>query len=152
MSNKSSNIQNYFPKEMKYVIKGLGDDVRLSIIEKLMKNTKLPYNEIKKQLGLNSSSLSYHLSLLQDGGLVNNFLEFKDNSHSYYKVTELTYDVLESLYRTVFSMPITEASFQRMPSSRFTLEESPKISFEGGTNITSVKYGESKEAVMSSST
>jgi DNA-binding transcriptional ArsR family regulator len=74
-----NNVLNYaseIPEEIKSVIKGLDSDVRIAIIVILMKDAKLTFSELKQRLSLNSSSLSSHLSALQDGGLVNNFLEW----------------------------------------------------------------------------
>ena len=48
----------------------------------------MAYSEPNELLDLNSSSLSRHLSILQDGGLVNNILGWNENSYSYYTTTE----------------------------------------------------------------
>jgi len=99
MSSKGkTQYANEIPREIKSVIRALDDDIRLAIIISLMKNTKMSFAELKKSLDIQSSSLSHHLSLLQDGGLVNNFLELKGKSHSYYTTTGLTKSILESLF------------------------------------------------------
>ena len=99
-----NNVLNYaseIPEEIKSVIKGLDSDVRIAIIVILMKEAKLTFSELKQRLSLNSSSLSSHLSALQDGGLVNNFLEWNEKSYSYYMITDIAKAVLESLFDIV---------------------------------------------------
>jgi DNA-binding transcriptional ArsR family regulator len=99
-----NNVLNYaseIPEEIKSVIKGLDSDVRIAIIVILMKDAKLTFSELKQRLSLNSSSLSSHLSALQDGGLVNNFLEWNEKSYSYYMITDIAKAVLESLFDIV---------------------------------------------------
>lgn len=99
--NNLSNYVSEVPEEIKSVIKGLDSEVRIAIIVALMKNTKLTFSELKECLGLNSSSLSSHLSTLQDGGLVNNFLEWNEKSYSFYMITDIAKTVLESLFDIV---------------------------------------------------
>jgi DNA-binding transcriptional ArsR family regulator len=95
------------PREIKDVITGLAHDIRLSIVIALLKNMKMTFTELKKLLDLNSSSLSYHLSLLQDGGLVDNIIEWKDQSYSYYVITDVARSVLESLFDIIVKFPVT---------------------------------------------
>lgn len=99
--NNVSNYASEIPEEIKSVIKGLDSDVRIAIIVILMKEAKLTFSELKERLSLNSSSLSSHLSALQDGGLVNNFLEWNEKSYSYYMTTDIAKAVLESLFDIV---------------------------------------------------
>jgi DNA-binding transcriptional ArsR family regulator len=102
--NRNNNLSTYvnaIPEEIKLVIKGLDNEIRVAILIALMKNTKLTFSELKECLGLNSSSLSSHLSTLQDGGLVNNFLEWNQKSYSYYMITDLAKTVLGSLFEIV---------------------------------------------------
>jgi DNA-binding transcriptional ArsR family regulator len=98
----SSNIVKQYsseiPKEVKSVAKALDDDVRLAIIIALMKNSKMSFSELKRLLKVNSSSLSHHLSILQNGGLIDNLLELKKDRHSYYIATEISKSILESLF------------------------------------------------------
>jgi predicted transcriptional regulator len=93
------------PEEIRHVIKGLDNDTRLAILTLLMKNGKMTYSELKNSLSLNSSTLSADLSLLQDGGLVANFLEWKNKSYSYYVITNLAKSVLKSLFDAVVKLP-----------------------------------------------
>src|SRR3989442_971558 len=92
---KVDEYSNEIAEEVKALIKALDDDNRLAIIVALMKNTKMSYSQLKELFNLNSSSLSLHLSTLQRGGLVKNFLEKGDgDTYSYYSITDLTQPVL----------------------------------------------------------
>jgi DNA-binding transcriptional ArsR family regulator len=93
------------PKEIKLAIKALDDETRLAIIVLLMRNTKMTFTELKKTLELNSSSLSNHLSSLQDGGLITNFLQWNDDSYSYYSVTDMARELLKSLFDVIVRVP-----------------------------------------------
>jgi predicted transcriptional regulator len=104
-NEKVLRIAKEIPVEIRSVIKGLNDDARLAILLLLMKNGKMTFTELKNSLNLNSSSLSADLSLLQDGGLVANFLEWKNKSYSYYIITNLAKSVLRSLFDTVVKLP-----------------------------------------------
>jgi len=88
---------NEIPREAKSVIRALDDDIRLAIVVALMKHDNQSFSELKKLFDINSSSLSYHLSLLQDGNLVRNFIELKEDMRSYYSITDWTMSILESL-------------------------------------------------------
>jgi predicted transcriptional regulator len=76
-------IVEEIPSEIRHVLKGLDSDTRLAILTLLMKNGKMTFSELKNSLNLNSSTLTADLSLLQNGGLVANFLEWKNKSYSY---------------------------------------------------------------------
>jgi DNA-binding HxlR family transcriptional regulator len=118
---------NEIPKEVRSVIKGLNNETRLAIIVVLMKNGKMTFSELKESLALNSSSLSNHLSILQDGGLVNNVLEWKENSYSYYTPTDIANRVLESLFNIVVQTPrpspISDSSSTHNVSPKALLEQ-----------------------------
>src|SRR2546426_4050722 len=112
-TNLSLRLFKEIPSEVRFTIKGLGDDVRLATLVALMKKQQLTFTELKKILGVNSSSLSYHLSLLQDGGLVSNFVTAGDKLHSYYSSTELAESVLGSLYDIILGIPSEDISARK---------------------------------------
>jgi DNA-binding transcriptional ArsR family regulator len=140
MKNKEPNkdlISEYageIPKEVKSIIKALDDDVRLATIVALMKNTKMSFSELKNLFNLNSSSLSYHLTLLQNGGLVINFLELKGESHSYYSVTDLSKSILESLIDIVGNL-----------SRSLTPQPTADVDLSGITNLSVYALAQPKE-------
>jgi DNA-binding transcriptional ArsR family regulator len=97
------------PVEVRSVIKALAEDARLAIIIALMKNPKLSFTELKDLFKLNSSSLTLHLSTLQNGGLVSNFFEKgQQGSYSYYSVTDLAEPILDSLYGNIIQVPVSK--------------------------------------------
>lgn len=119
MNQEVDNILQYaneIPGEIRSVIKGLNSETRLAIIVVLMKNGQMTFSELKKSLALNSSSLSNHLSILQDGGLVNNFLEWKNNSYSYYTPTDIAKRILESLFDIVVQAPDALLTSESVPA------------------------------------
>lgn len=128
--NRNNSLSNYaseIPEEIRSVIKGLDSETRIAIIVALMKNTKLTFSELKQCLGLNSSSLSSHLSILQDGGLVINFLEWNEKSYSYYMITDLAKIILELLFDIVTQNPIVKELWeQQLPSQEETQMQSSK--------------------------
>lgn len=95
------------PKEIRDTITALDDDSRLAIIGALMDKGKMTFTGLKDTFGMDSSSLSCHLTLLQDGGLVDNSLEIssKGQQHSYYKTTDITESLLTSLHDIMISVP-----------------------------------------------
>lgn len=103
-------IQQYaseVPRGVRSVFKALEDDSRVAIVVALMKNDKMTFTELKQLFDMNSSSLSYHLSILQDAGLVDNILQFgKEGHYSFYSVTDMTKSTLESLYDNIIKVPV----------------------------------------------
>jgi DNA-binding transcriptional ArsR family regulator len=102
------NLSKYaseVPDEIKSVVKGLDNEVRLAIIVALMKHGKTTFSDLKHLLELNSSSLSNHLSILQDGGLIKNVLEWNENSYSYYMTTEIAKTILQRLFDAITPSP-----------------------------------------------
>lgn len=62
--------------------------------------SRLSFTELKNELHIKSnSSLSHHLTIIQDGGLIENRLELgKDKHTSYYTATDLAIEILRSLW------------------------------------------------------
>ena len=97
-NEKVTQLANEIPTEIKDAVKGLDDDTRLAILVLLLKDGKMTFSQLKDTLHLNSSSLSSNLSVLQNGGLVTNMLEWKNKSYSYYMATNLTKSIIRSLF------------------------------------------------------
>ena len=96
------------PFEIKTLLKGLSNDDRLGILLALMKHGKMSFKEMKERFGLHSSSLSNHLTALQDGNLIENFYEKRNESgFSYYDVTDIPETVFDSLFNIMYN-PIAE--------------------------------------------
>jgi DNA-binding HxlR family transcriptional regulator len=114
------------PQEVKSVVRGLDDDIRLAIIIALMKYSSMSFADLKGLLNINSSSLSHHLSILQNGGLIRNFVELTRNHRSYYMVTELTKSTLKSLFDNII-MP-QEIPLETTQNTLFPMPLMPSVS------------------------
>ena len=121
--SRTETISRYakeIPDEVKSVITGLDDDIRLAIIVLLLKKSRLSFTQLKNELNIRSnSSLSHHLAILQDGGLIENRVVLgKDKHTSYYRALDLAIEILRSLFdvilspssRSVDSLPISLAT------------------------------------------
>ena len=107
-NSKLSEFSNRIPFEIKSLLKGLSGDDRLGILITLMKNGKMTFNEMKENFGLHSSSLSNHLTALQNGSLVENFYEKSDErGFSFYQVTDIPEAVFDALFDIMYK-PVTE--------------------------------------------
>lgn len=96
------------PLEIKALLKGLSNDDRIGILLALMKHGKMTFNEMKEKFGLHSSSLSNHLTALQDGNLIENFYEKRnEKGFSYYDVTDIPENIFDALFNIMYK-PISE--------------------------------------------
>ena len=92
------------PLEIKSLLRGLSNDDRLGILLALMKSGKMSFKEMKEEFGLHSSSLSNHLTVLQDGSLIENFYEKQDEGRfSYYDVTDIPEMIFDSLLDIMYN-------------------------------------------------
>jgi len=136
--NTVTQFASNIPQEVKSVLRGLNDEIRLAVIIALMKNTKMSFADLKRLLNLNSSSLSHHLSILQNGGLITNFVELGRNHRSYYMITELTKSVLESLFDIIVIPQRLEEPrhFSRAELDRIFVDASVHRRFESPSSPT----------------
>lgn len=103
LNPKLKEYSEEMPPEVKNLLKGLSNDDRLGILLALMKTGKMTFKEMKEKFGLHSSSLSNHLTALQDGNLVENFYEKRDEKgFSYYDVTDVPEAVLDALFKILY--------------------------------------------------
>lgn len=56
-------------RKKRSVFKSLSDDTRIKIID-ILKNGSLTFGEIKKEFELTDATVSYHLSVLEDAGII----------------------------------------------------------------------------------
>lgn len=92
------------PFEVRATLRGLDDDTRLGLVVALLDDGKMTFNEIKNKFQMNSSSLSNHLSILQEGNLVQNFYEKNDGRvSSYYDVTDIAESMLHVILDVSFN-------------------------------------------------
>lgn len=91
------------PLEIKTLLKGIANDDRLGILISLMKRGKMTFNQMKQEFGLSSSSLSNHLTLLQNGNLIENFYEKgNEKGFSLYDITDIPESVFDALFGILY--------------------------------------------------
>lgn len=124
------------PPEMGRLLCALSDSKSIQVVATLLKKDRMRFGEIKAELGLNSSSLSAKLKKLQDGGLVTNFYaKGEDLGHSYYKATEISKRVFDSLFNILYAPNVAplqcdiEANWQtkRINSFIFFGQDEPEM-------------------------
>jgi DNA-binding transcriptional ArsR family regulator len=152
LGTDNSIISQYageIPKDVKNVIKALNDDNRVAIIVALMKNSRMTFTELKKLFDIAPSSMTYHLSILQDGGLVHHYLEKpSEGSYSYYATTELVETVLGALYDNIMMTPITK--FETPPQPKIEeLQKFEQKEFDIASTIRLRRYGRAKHNFLS---
>ena len=82
--------------EKEKIFKALGDSNRLSIMD-LLKNNELSAGQILQQVNMGQSTLSHHMKILCDSGIVN---ARKDSRWVYYTINsevtnEISADILD---------------------------------------------------------
>ncbi len=116
-------LQSYakrIPFEVKATLRGLDDDNRLGLVVALLDHGKMTFNEMKTKFQMNSSSLSNHLSILQEGNLIQNFYEKNDHRvSSYYDVTDIT----ESMLHAILDVSFNNSNSKYIQSSKDELLE-----------------------------
>ena len=98
------------PALVKAGIKGLSDDDRLGLTVALVEGGRMTFSEMKAKYGLNSSTLSGHLTALQKGDLIRNYYEKNDGrAYSYYEATDLPKVMLSALFISIRKMKVVES-------------------------------------------
>ena len=104
-----AEIADEVPALVKAGIKGLADDDRLGLALALLDGGRMTFSEIKARFGLNSSTLSSHLTALQKGDLIRNYYEKSEGrAYSYYEATELPKVMLGALFISIGKMKVVE--------------------------------------------
>lgn len=124
-----------------YIYKMLHHEIRNNIVAELNSEDMLSFNVISERLRVDRAALAYHLRLLKQVGLIENFYHKREGSknHSYYRLTSfarwlLSRDMNLSLESEHFQIPL-EADVKpgdlsvNPKSSRIRIsgEESPEI-------------------------
>jgi DNA-binding transcriptional ArsR family regulator len=141
--NQSETIKQYakeIPNEVRLVLKALNDDARIAVIIALIKHKQMSFTQLKEHLGLSASSLSNHLAILQDSGLVNNFLKRRENSFSYYATTDLAKSILSSLFDSEVKLYQETGTTKKTIISEHVLDEAAKKTTWAKTPVLFRKY------------
>ncbi len=92
------------PIEVRATLRGPDDDGRLGLVAAMLDQGKMTFTEMKTKFEMNSSSLSNHLSILQEGNLIQNFYEKNNNRvSSYYDVTGIAESLLHAILDISFN-------------------------------------------------
>ena len=81
---------NQIPNEFEFALKGIGNKFRLALSILLVDNGPLSFSNIAKITGKEKSLIGNHIKKLELGGIVQNFLQKKEdtNEYSFYEITE----------------------------------------------------------------
>lgn len=102
-------IAGEVPALVKAGIRGLADDDRLGLALALIDGGRMTFAEMKERFGLDSSTLSNHLTALQKGDLIRNYYEKSGGrAYSYYEATELPKVMLGALFISTGKMKVVE--------------------------------------------
>jgi len=106
LDSKISAYSSQVPEEIQLTLKALANEYRLGLLVAFLKHGKMSFTEIKNKLKTDSSSLSRHLSILEDANMVNNILsKRKSRISSNYEATEITEEIFESIFNTILGKP-----------------------------------------------
>ena len=110
-----------FPKEIKDVLKSLGDETRWKILEFIIgNNNKQSYTEIKHELKISDEKkgpFNYHLKELQKAGWLRRTLESEkdtERSKSYYAISKFGLKVIEGTLQAMNQGTYTENILQNI--------------------------------------
>ena len=102
------------PFETMATLHGLDDDSRLGLVIAILDHGKMTFSEMQAKFEMNSSILSNHLSILQEGNLIQNSYEKKNNRvSSYYDVT----DIVESMLHAILDVSFNNSNNKYTKSS-----------------------------------
>ena len=104
-----AELADKVPALVKAGIRGLSDDDRLGLTVALVEGGRMTFSEMKEKYGLNSSTLSSHLTALQRGDLIRNYYEKNGGrAYSYYEATDLPKVMLSALFIAVRKMRVVD--------------------------------------------
>ena len=110
-----------FPKEIKDVLKSLGDETRWKMLEFIINNNnKQSYTEIKHALKISDEKkgpFNYHLKELQKAGWLRRTLESEkdtERSKSYYAISKFGLKVIEGTLQAMNQETYTENILQNI--------------------------------------
>lgn len=141
--SKIGEFTNKLPEEIRLVVKGLDDDVRLAIVLALLERGDLSFTQLKNILEIEKSRLNYHLTNLTRATLVKHVYkhELGKMEYSYYTLTRFGRKILSELIGSLRPpRPIETTVLGRRPG---------RISFELEETATTMRKGEVEVSVVS---
>lgn len=90
---------NQIPNEFEFALKGIGNKFRLALSILLIDHGPLSFSNIAKITGREKSLIGNHLKKLELGGIIQNFLQKKEdtNEYSFYEITEYGKNIVSNL-------------------------------------------------------
>jgi hypothetical protein len=85
-----------FSEEIQNAIKSIDNELRIQIIELLNINSSLSYSQLLNKLSISKGKLNYHLDILTENGILNNFVfdQILEHFHSYYELSQFGKDFI----------------------------------------------------------
>ena len=92
-----------FPNEIKEAVSALDNERRWRIVELVQDNEELAYTELLRILDVRKGSLTHHLNILMEGGILDNYSKggFGGPYSSYYRLSRFGRDFLAGLLSSV---------------------------------------------------
>jgi DNA-binding HxlR family transcriptional regulator len=110
---KISEYANRVDPLIKRAICSLDDEKKFAIIA-LLKDGDRSFSQLMDELGLDQSTLRYHLKKLSFGGIIENYYQKRTDTteYSFYKLSEFGRDLLSKLSELVSVLPVFSAKEQ----------------------------------------
>ncbi len=90
---------NQIPNEFEFALKSIGNKFRLALSILLIDHGPLSFSNIAKITGKEKSLIGNHIKKLEFGGIIQNFLQKKEdtNEYSFYEITEYGKNIVSNL-------------------------------------------------------
>jgi len=90
---------NQIPNVFEFALKSIGNKFRLALSILLIDHGPLSFSNIAKITGKEKSLVGNHIKKLELGGILQNFLQKKEdtNEYSFYKITEYGKNIVSNL-------------------------------------------------------
>ena len=94
---------NKLPQKFVNMAEALAHKTRREIFELLLDKPSLSFNQIMKIMNIERASLAYHLKILTNAGLINNFYDKRQGvkDHSYYEISAFGKNISQNLFEKV---------------------------------------------------
>ena len=88
-----------YPDQVQLAMKALASEARLAILARIIDEGEKTFTQLRKDHGLDASSLSNHLKALVEGSLLRNYYRKipEDSTYSFYDATNFGKDFLTTL-------------------------------------------------------
>ncbi|TFF94174.1 MAG: ArsR family transcriptional regulator [Promethearchaeota archaeon] len=99
MKKKIDSYLDQIPEDFEYLLKALGNRFRLSITLILLEKKELSLSKLVREVGEENSLVLNHLNKMELAGLVQNFIQKRENTreYSFYELTEYGNKIMKDL-------------------------------------------------------